>query len=330
MAQAIGIGKYSFAILLGMLSAWPVLSQEAISYPSKLVTLVSPNQPGGTTDKDGRIWIEKLKESTGHQFVLDFKPGANTIVGTRYVAKAAPDGHTLLLTTAVFTVSAVVYRDRLGYDPIKDLFPVTLTLERPTALLVNAALPVNNFTEYLAYVRANPGKINFGTTGNAGSYHLAGAWLHGATKTNVTFVNYKAVAPLFVDLAAGRIDVAPASVFTGLPFIKSGRARPIAILSAERTALLPGLRTVAEQDIPGFNFSTWEGILAPAGTSPAIVNKLAGEFARIVKAPDVAARFVDDGTVLIGSTPAVFRQFIGVEINRWEKLVQETGIKADD
>ncbi len=308
----------------------PALAQDAAAaWPSKTVTFISPFVPGGTTDKGARLYGQKLTDALGKPFVVDFKPGAGATVGANYVAKSAPDGHTLLITSAAYTITAATHKD-LPYDPVKDLAPVTLTLKRPSLLMVHPSVPVSNYAEYIAYAKANPGKLNFGTTGMGGSYHIAGAWLHGVTNTSVTFIHYKGASQLFTDQVAGRIHVSPASIFNALPFIKSGKMRAIFLISGERSALMPELRTVAEQGIPGFDYSAWEGIFMPAGVPAPIVNKLAGEFGRIAKMPDVIDKFKDDGTIMVGSSAADFRKHVVTEITRWRKVVQEHNIQAGD
>jgi len=315
------------AVCAALVCAPAAAQDAAANYPSKAVTFISPFVPGGTTDKGARLYGHKLSESLGKPFVVDFKPGAGATVGANYVAKAAPDGHTLLITSAAYTITAATYKN-LPYDPIKDLAPVSLTLKRPSLLMVHPSVPVTNYAEYIAYAKANPGKLNFGTTGMGGSYHIAGAWLHGATDTKVTFVHYKGAALLFTDQVAGRVHVSPASIFNALPFIKSGKTRAIFMISGERSALMPDLKTVAEQGIPGFDYSAWEGIFTAAAVSPAIVNKLAAEFGKIAKMPDVINMFKNDGTIMVGSSAPEFRKHVITEITRWKKVVQDHDIKT--
>ena len=308
----------------------PLLAQNAAAtYPAKPVTIISPYVPGSSTQSDGLVWADKLRESMGKAFIIDFKPGAGTTVGNNYVAKAAPDGYTLLIVTGAYTIVAATYKD-LAYDPVRDLAPVSMNTKRPTLLVVNSSLPVKTFTEYVAYARERPEVLNFATTGIGGQYHLIGAWMHGLTGTKVTYVHYKGASPAFADLAAGRVDVSIANFNFAFPFIKSGKIKPVAILSTKTSPLFPGMKTAAEQGVPDFEWSAWGGILAPGKTPPAIVNKLSGEFARIAKMPDVIARFANDETELVGSTPDYFGKVIVTEINRWKKLVQEQGIKAEE
>ena len=314
---------------LAVLAAWPhsLLAQGAAAYPSRPVTIISPYVPGSSTQTDGLVWADKLRESLGKPFLIDFKPGAGTTVGNNYVAKANPDGHTLLIVTGAYTIVAATYKD-LAYDPVRDLAPVSMNTKRPTLLVVNSALPVKTFTDYVAYARERPEVLNFATTGIGGQYHLIGAWMGGLTNTKVTYVHYKGAGPAFADLAAGRVDVSIANFNFAFPFIKAGKIKPVAILSTRHSPLFPGMKTAAEQGATDFEWSAWGGILAPARVPPAIINKLSGEFAKIAKMPDVIARFANDETELVGSTPEYFGKVIVSEINRWKKLVQEHGINA--
>ncbi len=321
---------FSLLMAITALAAGTVLAQPTVAnYPARPVTIISPYVPGSSTQLDGRVWADKLQEIFGKPFLIDFKPGAGTTLGNNYVAKASPDGYTLLIVTGAYTISAATYKD-LPYDPIRDLAPVSLNTKRPTMLVVNPGLPVNTLVDYIAYAKARPEALNLGTTGVGGQYHLLGAWLHSLTNTKATFVHYKGAGPVFVDLVAGRIDVSMANFNIGLPYVKSGKLRPIAILSSDQSPLLPGIKTADEQGAPGYEWSAWGGILAPARVPPPIINKLSVEFAKIAKMPDVIARFANDGTVLVGSTPEEFRKLIVTEISRWKQLVKDHDIKADE
>jgi len=314
--------------MAGWMSA-AALAQGAANYPSKTVRIVLPFAPGAVTDVETRLYAQKLTENTGKAFVVDYKPGAGQTIGVGYTAKAAPDGYTILIISSGFTVNPAFYKN-LPYDPIKDFAPVSLMTKRPTVLMVNLAVPATNVKEWLAYAKANPGKVNYGTSGAGGMPHLAGAWLHSATNTPMTFVHYQGSAGAQQDLLAGRIQMMAATFLSAMPMIKSGKLRALATASSERSSLLPNLPTIAEQVLPGFDYSSWLGVLAPAKTPPAIVNKLSAELAKVAKDPEIERKLSSDGTMMIGSTPEFLRQLIVTEINRWEKLVQETGIKLEE
>lgn len=300
----------------------------ADSYPSKPVTLVNPYAAGGPADRETRLYAAKLTAMTGQPFVIEYRPGAGTAIGSGYVAKAPADGYTLLVATGSLTVLPALYKD-LTFDVRKDFAPVSLMSQRTSVLLAHPSFPAKNFREYIAYAKANPGKINFGTAGAGSITHLAGAWMHGATDTRITFIHYKGTAPAMVDLLAGRVDLTAAGLLTALPAIKAGKLRAIAIMGEEPSALLPGVQTIDEQGIPGYNYASWLGISAPAGTPAAIVNKLGETLAKVAKSPDVAGPLEAEGGVMIGSTPAQFRQVMVSEVDRWQKVVRDAGIKLE-
>ena len=202
--------------------------------------------------------------------------------------------------------------------------------ERTSVLQVPVSFPARTFAEYIAYARANPGRINYGTTGTGSITHLAGAWLHGVTNSSVTFIPFKGTGPLLLELVAGRVDVASGTLIVALPLIKTGKVRPLAILNDKRARLLPDVPTVAEQGIPGYNYSNWVGFLAPGGTPAVIVNKLGDGFARVAKIPEVIAALEADGSTAVGSSPAQFRQQIATETARWQKIVDDNKITLQE
>ncbi len=321
------------AAALAMILSGPVLAQGAAdAYPSKPVSVILPFPPGGPTEPEARLETKKIGELLGQPFILDFKPGAATSIGANYVIKSKPDGYTLLVTAASLTVFPAFY-ENLSFDITKDLAYVSLMSKRPTALLVTASFPAKNFREYIAYVKANPGTVNMGTSGSGGVGHLAGAWIHSETNTlnMVTFVHFKGTGPVFPELIAGRIHVHPTSLASAMPLIKAGKLRAIAIMSDERSKLLPDLPTLQEQGLaPGVGYTTWQGFAAPVATPVAIVNKLSENFARVAKAPEVVGPLEADGAIMIGSSPEQFRQLIVREVAAWKKVVKDTGIKLED
>jgi tripartite-type tricarboxylate transporter receptor subunit TctC len=320
--------KWCSAAAATLLAASAFSQGAADAYPSKPVTVVNPYAPGGTADTETRLYTAKLMAMTGQPFIVDYKPGAGTAIGTAYVAKAPADGHTLLVATGSLTVLPALYKD-LTFDAVKDFAPVSLMSQRTSVLIAHPSFPAKNFVEYIAYAKAHPGKINFGTAGAGSITHLAGAWIDGATRTSATFIHYKGTGPVMPDLLAGRVDVTAAGLLSALPFIKSGKLRAVAVMGAQQSKLLPGVQTIAEQGIPGYNYASWLGISAPGSTPPAIVNKLSEVLARVAKSPDVAGPLEAEGGTMIGSTPAQFRQVIVTEIERWQKVVRDAGIKLE-
>ena len=298
------------------------------TFPSRPVTMIVSTSPGGPNDAEARLYATKMTELMGQSFILDFKPGAGSTIGAAYVAKSPPDGYTLLTAGASFTVFPALYPD-LTFDTIKDLTAVSLMSLRSSVLLASKSFAPQGIREYLAYAKANPGKINFATSGAGGANHLAGAWLHSMTDTKVTFVHYKGTGPLMVDLLAGRVDVAPTSLITSVPLVKSGKVRALAMMNDQQSALLPGVTSVAQQGVTGYNPATWFGILAPGATPAAIVNKLAEGFVKVANSPDVAGALEADGGTMVGSTPAEFRKVIVNDTARWRTVIREAGIRLE-
>lgn len=313
-----------------MFTPWLVEAQEsADAFPSRPVQIVVPFTPGGATDIEARVYAQKLTETMGKSFVVDYKPGAGGSIGTGFVAKAAPDGHTLLVISSSFTVNPAFYKN-LPYDPIKDFAAVSLMSKRVTVLIAHPSFPANTIREYLAYARANPGKINMAATGAGSIQHLAGAWLHSVTNTRVTFVQYKGTSPLNVDLVSGRVDVNASPFVNVMPLVKSGKLKILGILSDEPSPLIPGAQVAAEQGAPGYSYSSWLGVIAPRATPVAIINKLSAELGKAAKAPDVVQKFAPEGSTMVGSSPKILQDLIAVELERWRKIVQENDIRLEE
>jgi tripartite-type tricarboxylate transporter receptor subunit TctC len=318
----------SAGILLAC-SGLPAMAQApADSYLAKPVIMIVPFGPGASTDNETRLYARKLAELTGGTFLVDYKPGAGTTTGTAFVAKASPDGHTLLAFTSGFTSAPALYK-QLPYDPIKNFTPVTLMTKRAIVLAAPAAAPFRNITEYIAYTRSHPGEVNLATPGSGSGPHLNLAWLQGLIGTKVTYVHYKGTAPAMVDLLAGRVHMLATTINTALPQIKSGKLRAIAIANAERSPLLPDGQTVIEQGVPGYDYSSPFGFVAPGGTPVAVVNRIHAELVKVSKAADIVKTVEADGGLLIAGSPEQLRQLISREINLYRKLAQDTGVKLE-
>jgi len=303
-----------------------VLAQAA-DYPSRPVTIIVPTGPGASTDIETRLYAQKLAERIGRPFAVDFKPGAAQTLGPAFVARANPDGHTLVTVTGSFTATPALMS--LPYDPVKDFAPVALMSNRTTVIVAHPGVPFNTVSQYIAYVKAHPGELNVSTNGSGGSPHLNAAWFHNLTNTQVTFVHYKSAGAALTDLMAGRVKVAFSTLLSVLPHVKSGKLRPVGIASTERSSMLPGVMTAAEQGVTGYNYASWFGISAPGATPPAIIDRLNAELVQISKLPDVIAKLEADGGTMVGSSPQQFRQVLLAEMARYKKLVQDTGIKME-
>ena len=301
----------------------------AQQYPSKPIVLVVPFAPGGTSELISRLVAQKLTERLGQQVVVENRPGAAGNIAMEQVARAAPDGYTLILGhIGTLAVNPAMF-PKLPYDAIKDFAPVSLIAAVPNIVTVNPAVPAKTLKEFLDLARAKPGSINYGSAGNGSAGHLAMEYLKRIAKADMVHVPYKGTGPMLTDLLAGQTQ----ATFTGssplIPHIKSGKLRALAVGSAVRIPSLPEVPTVAESGFAGFETSQWYGIIAPAKTPPAIIQKLSVEIAQVMKQPDVIARLSGDGTVMIGSTPNEFAAYISKEMKRWGEVVHDANIKAE-
>ncbi len=321
-------GGIRLCVLIGIAAAVPVMAL-AQNFPNRPVTLVVPYGPGASTDIETRMYAQKLTDSFGQPFVTDYKPGAGSTLGAAYVAKSAPDGHTLLSVGAAFSTSAALYTN-LPYDPIKGFTPVSLMSQRISIIVTHPKAEFRSISEYLAYARAHPGKINVATAGAGGTGHLNSAVFHNMANLKVAYVHYKAAATSMTDLMAGRVDIIFTAATSGMPHVKTGKLRLLAVGNIERSPQMPDIPTAAEQGVPGYDFSSIFGFVGPAAIPPAILDRLSGEMAKVVKLPDVARRLEADGGVGVGSTPARFRELLIADLARYRKAVQESNINLEE
>ncbi len=323
MAGAAGVG------LLAMAASTTVLAQAKAPFSSRPVTVVAPYDPGGPIDIEARIFTKKSNELTGQQYIIEYKPGAATRIGVSYVARATPDGHTLLFTTGGFAILPVLFKN-LTFDAIKDFAPVAQMSQQFTVFIVRPSFPAKNFAEYLTYAKANPGKVSYGMLGSGSSGHLAGAWLAGATNTTVNFIPYKGTGPAMLDVTAERLDVLTAGLIAARPHIQSGKMRPLAMMNVVRSKLLPDVPTIAEQGVPSYGYTNWTGFFAPRATPAAAIARIADDFGAAARSKDVIDTLEAQGSVPIGNTPAQFTQVVLTDIARWQKIVQDNAIKVED
>jgi tripartite-type tricarboxylate transporter receptor subunit TctC len=299
------------------------------TYPSHPVRLVVPFPAGGTTDILARAVAQRLSEVWGQQVVVDNRPGAGGNIGTELVAKAAPDGYTLEMgTVGTHAINASLY-SHLPYDPVKDFAPVILVAGVPNVLVVNPALPVNSVQELIAYAKANPGKLNFASSGSGTSIHLSGELFKVMTGVSMTHVPYKGSAPALTDLMGGQVQLMFDNLPSSLPFIKAGKLRALAVTSAARSTALPDLPTLQEAGVPGFEASSWFGVLAPAGTPREIVLRINGEVAKWLATPEARDKLASQGAIAAGGTPDDFVRHIAAETAKWAKVVKASGAKVD-
>ena len=306
------------------------LAQDYVrAWPAKPVTMILPLTPGSGVETEARLYATKLTENLGKSFLLDFKPGGATTIATAYVAKAAPDGYTLLATTASFSQAAVLQRD-LSYDPLKDLTPLTMMSKWPSILVVSSHLPVKSATEYIAYVKANPGKLNFASYGAGSGPHVGAIWLHSLLNTQVTYIHYKGTPPLQVDLIAGRVDAGTGTFTSFIPLHRAGKLRILSVSTPQRVQAYPEFPTLAESGVPGYDYGNWWALFGPGRMLPALAERVSAEFVKAGKAPEVTKRMTDDGFVMTTTTPEQFRKDLVAEIARMKKLVADNNIKAEE
>jgi tripartite-type tricarboxylate transporter receptor subunit TctC len=302
-------------------------AQSTPAYPAKPVRVIVPTASGAATDLQARMMAQKLSESLRRSFVVENHPGAGYTLGYGIVARAAPDGYTLMASSTALTFVPALRPD-LPNDPLKDFAPIALVTKAPFLLLAHPALPVKSTRELIALAKSKPDAINMGIA-NGSTTHMVSAWFISMAHVKLTLVSYKGTGQVMVDTIAGQIHTLFGNVLATLPYVKSGRLRALALSTAERSAVLPDLPTIAESGVPGFDVSTWHGWLAPAGTPSAIVNKLSAELATAVKSPDVAKKLAEDGGVPLGGGPEQLHNLIAVEVPRWRKVVNDAGMRVE-
>jgi tripartite-type tricarboxylate transporter receptor subunit TctC len=304
-------------------------AQAPVAYPTKSIRLVVPFPAGGATDILAREVAKHLTETWGQSVVVDNRPGAAGNIGSELVAKSAPDGYTLEMgTVGTHAINASLY-SKMPYDHVKDFVPVILVAGVPNVLVVNPSVPVNSVQELIAYGKANPGKLNFASSGSGTSIHLSGELFKVMTGVQMTHVPYKGSAPALQDLIGGQVQLMFDNLPPSLPQIKAGKLRALAVTSAARAPALPDVPTVAETGLPGFEASSWFGVLAPAGTPPAIVTKLNAEIAKWLTSAEAKEKLVSVGANIAGGTPDDFARHIAAETAKWAKVVKESGAKVE-
>jgi tripartite-type tricarboxylate transporter receptor subunit TctC len=317
------------AVVVVSLAAPLAFAQAAAGYPAKPIRLVVPFPPGGTTDILARDVAQKLSEMWGKQVIVDNRPGAGGNIGADLVAKAAPDGYTLVMgTVGTHAINPSLYK-KMPYDHVKDFAPVILVAGVPNVLVVNPSLPVHSVQELITYGKANPGKLNFASSGNGTSIHLSGELFKTMTGVEMTHVPYKGSAPALTDLIGGQVQLMFDNLPSSLGFIKAGKLRALAVTSAARSPTLPDLPTIAESGLPGYEASSWFGVLAPAGTPRDIVQKVNQAIGAWLDTQDAKQRLLAQGAIPAGGTPEAFAKHIAAETAKWAKVVKASGARID-
>jgi tripartite-type tricarboxylate transporter receptor subunit TctC len=321
--------RFLVALAVFIAAAVPLAHAQAPAYPTKPVRIVVPFPAAGTTDILARAIAQRLSEVEGQPFIVDNRPGAGGNIGAELVAKSAPDGYTLLMgTVGTHAINPGLY-PKMPYDHVKDFAPVLLVAGVPNVLVVYPGLPVHTVQELIAYAKANPGKLNFASSGAGTSIHLSGELFKSVTGVQIQHIPYKGSAPALQDLVGGQVQLMFDNLPSSLALIKSGKLRALAVTSATRSPALPDVPTVAESGLPGFEASSWFGLLAPAGTPAAVVARINADGDKWLATPEAREKLTAQGANVAGGTPEDFVKFIAAETSKWAKVVKESGAKVE-
>jgi tripartite-type tricarboxylate transporter receptor subunit TctC len=316
---------FFFAAILSFFA----LSAHAETYPSKSIKIVVPYPAAGTPDILSREVAAKLTKALGQQVIVDNRPGAGGNIGSDLVAKSAPDGYTLIMATvATHSINQALYK-KLPFDPIKDFAPIILVATTPNVLVVNPKLPVKTVKDLIALAKSKPGELTFASGGNGTSHHIGGSLFQKLTGVQMTHVPYKGSGAALPDMIGGQVDIMFDNLTSSMPHIKSGKLRAIATTGTTRSAALPDLPTVAEAGVPGFEITAWFGLLAPANTPQAILNRLNREVTKILTLPEMTAKLIAQGAEPAPGTPQQLAQFIKDKTAQWAPIVKASGAQID-
>lgn len=318
--------RIAAATLLGSLVAVSTVSAQ--SFPGKPVRIVVPSSAGGGADTTARLLAQRLSDVFGQQVVVDNRPGAGNIIGTELVAKAAPDGYTLLLAINNHAINASLYR-KLPYDPVQDFAPISLLITAPHILVVHPSLPVRSIQDLIKLARAKPGQINYASAGNGTSAHFAAELFKLNAKVQMTHIPYKSLSGAVIDVVSGAVQVMFPSPLTALGQMKAGKLKGLAVTTARRSQIMPELPTIQESGVAGYEFSTWYGLLAPRATPDALITRLNQAVVQILRSKDMQARVTGDGGDPVGSSPDAYGAFLKAEVEKYAKLVKEIGLQID-
>ena len=312
------------SVLLAWVVAGAAIAQS--DYPARTVRIVVPSLPGGGTDIVARVLGQQFSTVFGQPFVVDNKPGAGNMIGIEAVARAAPDGYTLLMVPSTLALNSVLYK-KVPYHPVRDFAPITLAATAPLVLIVHPALPAQSLAEFLALARQQPGRMSYGSAGIGTAPHLCMELLKSMAGIDLVHIPYKGTAPAAGDVAGGQLAAMFATALTARPMIDSRRVRALAVSGPQRVGALPGVPPVAEAGVPGYSAMQWYGLLAPAGTPPAIVARLNAEALRSLRSDEMKERLAADGAEPQGSTPEEFGALIRSELDKWTRVARAAGIE---
>ena len=315
-------------LVLVLLALAAAGTAQAQAYPAKPVRFIIPFPPGGPTDIMGRLAAQRLTEAWGVQVVADNRAGAGGNIGSELCAKSPPDGYTVCMLTVAQSISPSIY-PRLGFDPLKDLAPVTLMAILPSLLMVHPSLPVKNVKELVALAKAKPGVLTYASTGNGTSPHMLMEMFKWLAGVDLVHVPYKGASPAMIDQISGQIDVAFSTAIAALPFVQQGKVRAIAVSTRDRFPPLPNLPTVAESGVKGFDGSSWQGVVMPANTPRDMILKVNAELAKMLKSPDMKEKILQQGGIASGSSPEEFTAFLKMETDKWAKVAKAAKVRVE-
>jgi len=323
--RALSIG--AMALAANALVAGPALAQD--SFPTRAITVIVPFPAGGTTDIVARLAGQALSQELGQPVVIDNRPGAGGNIGSQAVARAAADGYTLVMgTVGTHAINPALYK-KMPYDHLKDFAPISRVANVPNLLVANPSQPYKTVKELIAYAKANPDKLTFASSGNGTSIHLAGELFKSLTGVQMQHVPYKGSAPALADLMAGQTNIMFDNLPSSIAFVRAGKLRPIAITTLKRSPELPDVPTIAESGVPGFDASSWFGLLAPAGTPPAVTKRIDDALLKVMETTDLKKKIMEQGGEPVGETPDKFAAFIRTETVKWAKVVKDSGASVD-
>jgi tripartite-type tricarboxylate transporter receptor subunit TctC len=312
------------ALLIALLVLLPAHAQ---NYPNRPVRVIVPLSPGGGMDTITRGLGQKLGDALGQSFVVDNRPGAGSQIALDILAAAAPDGHTLMMISATTVVHPILYKSR--FDILRDFAPVSQVTAQGYVLVVHPAVPAKSVKELVQYLRENPGKLNYGSSGIGSPIHMAGELFQLATGTRMTHIPFKGMGAAYADLIAGHVELSFPTIISSIPHINAGRLRALAVTPATRVPALPDIPTLGEAGVPGVVVVNWYGLIAPAGTPKSIIDQLGSETAKAMQAPDMVKRLVAEGSSAVGSSPAEFAAHIRAEHELWSRVIKQAGIHGD-
>jgi tripartite-type tricarboxylate transporter receptor subunit TctC len=322
--------RFALAVSTGFLYSVTVFATTIAvqAYPNKAIRIVVPFPPGGGADMTARPIAQKLSERWGQPVIIDHRGGASGMIGADILAKAPPDGYTLMVGSSGEAALNVAIFPKMPYDPVRDFAPITLATLTPIALVVHPSVPIKSVKEFIVIARTKPGSMTFGSAGAGSIHHFAGEWLKMLTKIDIVHVPYKGMGPAIVDLLGGQIPSGFATLLPALQHVKIGKLRALAVTTQKRVPQLPDVPALAET-LPGFDVTQWNAVWAPAATPKDVLDKLSTEITRIVQSPDYKARMAGQAAEAVGNSPSELAAFQKAEINKYRKIAQQANIKVD-